>query len=119
MSSDTQSPHTVGIPAEFGANEWLVEEMYDQYSTDPASVDPAWVTYFQTNGAPGGDETAIAPAAAPAVTAPAAPVAVAPAPVPAPPVAPAPVAAPPKIGNTTPSERFRTVPYKTLGKGNK
>ena len=50
MSSDTQSP----IPAEFGANEWLVEEMYDQYVKDPASVDPAWATFFKANGAPNG-----------------------------------------------------------------
>ena len=36
--------------ADFGANEWLVEEMYEQYQRDPGSVDPAWVTYFQANG---------------------------------------------------------------------
>ncbi len=32
-----------------GANEWLVEEMYDQYRRDPQSVDPIWVKYFQTS----------------------------------------------------------------------
>ncbi len=36
--------------ADFGANEWLVEEMYDQYQRDPGSVDATWVKYFQTNG---------------------------------------------------------------------
>ena len=36
--------------ADFGANEWLVEEMYDQYQRDPGSVDPTWVKYFQSNG---------------------------------------------------------------------
>ncbi|WP_028642475.1 multifunctional oxoglutarate decarboxylase/oxoglutarate dehydrogenase thiamine pyrophosphate-binding subunit/dihydrolipoyllysine-residue succinyltransferase subunit [Nocardioides sp. URHA0020] len=36
--------------ADFGANEWLVEEMYDQYQRDPGSVDPTWATYFKTNG---------------------------------------------------------------------
>ncbi|MCB0894186.1 MAG: multifunctional oxoglutarate decarboxylase/oxoglutarate dehydrogenase thiamine pyrophosphate-binding subunit/dihydrolipoyllysine-residue succinyltransferase subunit, partial [Nocardioidaceae bacterium] len=36
--------------ADFGANEWLVEEMYDQYQRDPGSVDPTWVKYFQANG---------------------------------------------------------------------
>ena len=35
---------------DFGANEWLVEEMYDQYQRDPDSVDPTWVKYFQQNG---------------------------------------------------------------------
>ncbi|MFM7030616.1 MAG: 2-oxo acid dehydrogenase subunit E2, partial [Micrococcales bacterium] len=28
---------------EFGANEWLVEEMYEQYKKDPGSVDASWV----------------------------------------------------------------------------
>lgn len=36
--------------ADFGANEWLVEEMYDQFKRDPDSVDPTWKKYFQTNG---------------------------------------------------------------------
>jgi len=34
---------------DFGANEWLVEEMYDQYQRDPGSVDPAWAAYFKAN----------------------------------------------------------------------
>jgi 2-oxoglutarate dehydrogenase E1 component len=34
----------------FGTNQWLVEEMYERYSKDPASVDPVWVDYF-ANGA--------------------------------------------------------------------
>ena len=38
--------------ADFGANEWLVEEMYDQYQRDPGSVDPTWARYFKTNGSP-------------------------------------------------------------------
>jgi 2-oxoglutarate dehydrogenase E1 component len=28
--------------AEFGANEWLVDEMYEKYVADPASVDRTW-----------------------------------------------------------------------------
>ena len=28
--------------ADFGANEWLVDEMYERYQRDPASVDKAW-----------------------------------------------------------------------------
>ena len=34
---------------DFGANDWLVDEMYEHYLTDPTSVDPAWVEYFKTN----------------------------------------------------------------------
>ena len=30
----------------FGANEWLVDEIYQQYLTDKASVDPAWWDFF-------------------------------------------------------------------------
>ncbi|MGB0099561.1 MAG: multifunctional oxoglutarate decarboxylase/oxoglutarate dehydrogenase thiamine pyrophosphate-binding subunit/dihydrolipoyllysine-residue succinyltransferase subunit, partial [Nocardioides sp.] len=40
--------------ADFGANEWLVEEMHDQFKRDPDSVDPSWKAYFQANGAPAG-----------------------------------------------------------------
>ena len=32
--------------AGFGANEWLVDEMYQQYLKDPASVDKAWWDFF-------------------------------------------------------------------------
>jgi 2-oxoglutarate decarboxylase len=36
----------------FGANDWLLEEMYEQYAADPDSVDATWVEYFKTHGAP-------------------------------------------------------------------
>jgi 2-oxoglutarate dehydrogenase E1 component len=98
---------------DFGANDWLVDEMYEHYLQDPSSVDPEWVEYFKTNK-PGSPASASAPtssankgvppvpkaqqkAAAPVAAAPVAPVAT-PAPVAAAPVAPvvtpAPVAAP-------------------------
>ncbi len=32
--------------AGFGPNEWLVEEMYQQYLADPTSVDAAWHEFF-------------------------------------------------------------------------
>ena len=32
---------------DFGTNEWLVDEMYERWQSDPASVDPAWNTFFQ------------------------------------------------------------------------
>jgi 2-oxoglutarate decarboxylase len=31
---------------DFGANEWLVEEMYERYLADPKSVDAAWHEFF-------------------------------------------------------------------------
>src|SRR3954466_8268158 len=32
--------------ADFGPNEWIVEEMYQRYLADPTSVDPAWHDFF-------------------------------------------------------------------------
>ncbi|MCP3800581.1 multifunctional oxoglutarate decarboxylase/oxoglutarate dehydrogenase thiamine pyrophosphate-binding subunit/dihydrolipoyllysine-residue succinyltransferase subunit [Allokutzneria sp. A3M-2-11 16] len=32
--------------SQFGPNEWLVEEMYEQFLNDPSSVDPAWHDFF-------------------------------------------------------------------------
>ena len=48
MPQSHQSPEQPS--ADFGANEWLVEEMFDQYTKDPGSVDATWVKYFQANG---------------------------------------------------------------------
>src|SRR5215207_4229466 len=38
--------------ADFGANDWLLQEMYEQYTADPESVDPSWAEFFQAHGAP-------------------------------------------------------------------
>ncbi len=35
--------------AAFGANEWLVDEMYEQYQRDPNSVDKVWWDFFKNN----------------------------------------------------------------------
>src|SRR5712692_1340680 len=32
--------------ADFGANEWLVDELYQKYLADPGSVDRAWWSFF-------------------------------------------------------------------------
>ncbi|MGB3443937.1 MAG: multifunctional oxoglutarate decarboxylase/oxoglutarate dehydrogenase thiamine pyrophosphate-binding subunit/dihydrolipoyllysine-residue succinyltransferase subunit [Actinophytocola sp.] len=32
--------------SQFGPNEWLVEEMYEQFLADPSSVDSAWHDFF-------------------------------------------------------------------------
>ncbi|MSY68251.1 MAG: multifunctional oxoglutarate decarboxylase/oxoglutarate dehydrogenase thiamine pyrophosphate-binding subunit/dihydrolipoyllysine-residue succinyltransferase subunit, partial [Actinobacteria bacterium] len=34
---------------DFGANDWLVEEMFERYQADPTSVPPEWITHFQNN----------------------------------------------------------------------
>src|ERR1700730_19003952 len=38
--TDTTRPDT------FGPNEWLVEEMFERYRADPASVGPSWQEFF-------------------------------------------------------------------------
>ena len=67
---------------EFGANEWLVAEMYDQFAKDPSSVDEAWWPVLESYRKTQGDDAA-APAqpdaAKPASPAAAAPAAAAPA----------------------------------------
>ncbi|GAB2706682.1 multifunctional oxoglutarate decarboxylase/oxoglutarate dehydrogenase thiamine pyrophosphate-binding subunit/dihydrolipoyllysine-residue succinyltransferase subunit [Kitasatospora kifunensis] len=93
-----QSPETPNSSASstgFGPNEWLVDEIYQQYLQDPNSVDRAWWDFF-ADYKPGTEVTPVTQAAtqagptpttvaAPAPAAPAAAVAA---------VAPAPVAAP-------------------------
>jgi 2-oxoglutarate dehydrogenase E1 component len=110
--SDPTSP-------DFGTNQWLVEEMYDRYKSDPSSLDPAWRQFFADGGTPS-NGTSPAPAtsaptepapaaatpaatAAPAAAAPAAPAPAAPAPA-APaakaptPATPAPAPTPTPVG---------------------
>ncbi|WP_368666551.1 hypothetical protein, partial [Kitasatospora sp. MBT63] len=89
----------------FGPNEWLVDEIYQQYLQDPNSVDRAWWDFFadykpgtevtsvtQAATPVGPTPTTVAAPAAPAAAAPAAPAPAVPAPAPVQP-APAPVAA--------------------------
>ena len=50
------SPSPSGQTTDFGANEWLVEVMREQYEADPDGIDPAWREYFDANGsAPTGE----------------------------------------------------------------
>ena len=99
---------TPGIPADFGANEWLVEEMYNQYSKNPSNVDAAWVAYFQKNGAPV-SPAPVSPAVPVAPAPAAAAVSVAPAPVAPAPAAPA-AAAPTTSLNAVGGPIARDVP---------
>ncbi|WP_081654943.1 multifunctional oxoglutarate decarboxylase/oxoglutarate dehydrogenase thiamine pyrophosphate-binding subunit/dihydrolipoyllysine-residue succinyltransferase subunit [Amycolatopsis orientalis] len=44
--------------SQFGANEWLVEEMYERFLADPQSVDAAWHDFFADyKPTPGGNGT--------------------------------------------------------------
>src|SRR5579875_1791791 len=80
--------------ADFGANEWLVEELYQRYLADPGSVDRAWWSFFADyQPAQGARAAAAAPSqgqAAPPSRAQAAP----PSPAPPSPPAPAPLSPP-------------------------
>jgi len=56
----SSGPQSESPSTDFGANEWLVDEMYEQYQQDPDSVAPEWKKYFQANGsaAPNGNPEA-------------------------------------------------------------
>jgi 2-oxoglutarate decarboxylase len=43
----SQKAEPDSIRSEFGANEWLVDELYGQYLQDKNSVDPAWWEFFE------------------------------------------------------------------------
>ncbi|MFC9243562.1 multifunctional oxoglutarate decarboxylase/oxoglutarate dehydrogenase thiamine pyrophosphate-binding subunit/dihydrolipoyllysine-residue succinyltransferase subunit [Streptomyces sp. NPDC057136] len=97
--STDQSEQGKNPAAAFGPNEWLVDEIYQQYLQDPSSVDRAWWDFF-ADYKPGTSGTAEKPGAAAAGAA-VTPAPAGPAPtqtttaVPAAPVkAPAPAAAP-------------------------
>lgn len=113
ISTDQASPGS-NPAAAFGPNEWLVDEIYQQYLQDPNSVDRAWWDFFAdykpgTSGTadkpvPGAAAAGAAVPTAPAVTAPTATDHTAPAapaqpaaqaPAPAAPAAPAPAPAAP------------------------
>ena len=42
-----RSEQTTPAPGGFGPNEWLVEELYQQYLADKDSVDRAWWDFFK------------------------------------------------------------------------
>src|SRR5688500_19917863 len=104
VNSSRPSSTSPSSVAGFGTNEWLVEEMYQQYVAAPSSVDQAWHEFFadyrpgsplggaaQESAPSNGQQAAPAKAAAPA---PAPAPAAAPAPQPKAPAAPAPAPAP-------------------------
>ncbi|MEU8290340.1 multifunctional oxoglutarate decarboxylase/oxoglutarate dehydrogenase thiamine pyrophosphate-binding subunit/dihydrolipoyllysine-residue succinyltransferase subunit [Streptomyces pseudogriseolus] len=95
--------------AAFGANEWLVDEIYQQYLQDPNSVDRAWWDFFAdykpgapATSAPAGDAAA---GAAVTPTAPSRPAAPAQAPAPAAKPAAAPAAKAPAQAPAQPAKQ--------------
>ncbi|MFK4183675.1 multifunctional oxoglutarate decarboxylase/oxoglutarate dehydrogenase thiamine pyrophosphate-binding subunit/dihydrolipoyllysine-residue succinyltransferase subunit [Streptomyces sparsogenes] len=64
VSTDQQDGQGSNPAAAFGPNEWLVDEIYQQYLQDPNSVDRAWWDFF-ADYKPGQDTgSAVAEAAA-------------------------------------------------------
>src|SRR6202795_3663286 len=66
-------PDPAAGQADFGANEWLVEELYQRYLADPGSVDRAWWSFFadyKPVRATDGVTAAVAAPVAPETTAP-------------------------------------------------
>ncbi|MGV4929098.1 multifunctional oxoglutarate decarboxylase/oxoglutarate dehydrogenase thiamine pyrophosphate-binding subunit/dihydrolipoyllysine-residue succinyltransferase subunit [Streptomyces sp. BHT-5-2] len=117
-----QSPNSASVSTEqgeqgknpaaaFGPNEWLVDEIYQQYLQDPNSVDRAWWDFF-ADYKPGGATAPAKPAeAASPAPAPSAP---APAAAPKPPAAPAAQpAAPAKPAAAAPAKPAAAAPAKT------
>ena len=52
VSQHSHSSESLTDPhSDFGANEWLVDEMYDQYLKDKNSVDASWQRYFAAHPA--------------------------------------------------------------------
>src|SRR6478736_2956186 len=87
--------------ADFGANEWLVEELYQRYLADPGSVDRAWWSFFadyQPTLPNGTGPQSQAPAPAPAPAPPAQQAAAA---APARPAPPSPAPPPPAVSEGT------------------
>jgi multifunctional 2-oxoglutarate metabolism enzyme len=94
-----EAAEVVEAGADFGPNQWLVDELYQRYQADPSSVDRAWWNFF-ADYHPSPEQAAASPPAAngtpaPAAAAPAAPTApVAPVAPRLAPLAPAPAPAP-------------------------
>ncbi|WP_019182228.1 multifunctional oxoglutarate decarboxylase/oxoglutarate dehydrogenase thiamine pyrophosphate-binding subunit/dihydrolipoyllysine-residue succinyltransferase subunit [Microbacterium yannicii] len=99
----------VSNEGEFGANEWLVDELYEQFKIDRNSVDKAWwpvlEAYHPVDGA-----AATAPAGDQAATPPTAPATEAAKPSAAPAAEPRPVTAPIPVIGSQPVARTTTRP---------
>ncbi len=108
MATDSMRDVPAGA---FGANVWLVEEMYEAYLSDPDSVSESWREFFadykSSRLAPAPSNGSAAPAGAPA---PLPPSTAAPPPAPSPPApGPAAAAARPAPGGPERAEPLRGV----------
>ena len=66
MSTDSPERESPGSRVEaFGPNEWLVDEIYEQFLSDRNSVDHAWWDFFEDYAPPGPSNSS--PATAPTV----------------------------------------------------
>ena len=74
MVTDDGSTNSARRQADFGPNEWLVDEIYQQFVTDKLSVDPAWWEFFE-GYSPSDQSPLKAPVTNPVATPAAAPVA--------------------------------------------
>lgn len=45
-TTESESADGQGADPAFGPNEWLVDELFEQYQRDKSSVDPAWWDFF-------------------------------------------------------------------------
>src|ERR1700749_1039460 len=88
-------------PADFGANEWLVEELYQRYLADPGSVDRAWWSFFADYQPTLPNGTGPQPVIGRQSAAPAAP---------APPPAPPPAPSRPPAAPAPPAQQARPAP---------
>ncbi|OLE29317.1 MAG: alpha-ketoglutarate decarboxylase [Actinobacteria bacterium 13_1_20CM_3_71_11] len=105
--------------ADFGPNEWIVEDMYQRYVADPTSVDAAWHEFF-ADYRPATDTGPTAPPASPATAPPAAaPVTVPAAPTGTTPPNGGPAAAPPRPKEAPPAAPAKEVAARALPTGAK
>ena len=99
MTESDHSTTPINGTDQFGANDWLIDEMRERYLADPTSVGAAWLAFFQrTEGSDASAAATPSPAPTASIAAPvvAAPAAAAPVAAPAPaPVSPAPAVAAP------------------------
>jgi 2-oxoglutarate decarboxylase len=72
VSTSSQDNPSRDLAAAFGPNEWLVDEIYQQYLQDPSSVDKAWWDFFADYSAPEANSSAAELSGAAAATEPAA-----------------------------------------------
>jgi len=75
VSSNAESESISAVSAIFGANEWLVDELYEQFLADKNAVDPAWWEFFEsyTPGETSPDTSSLSSPDAAATSKPAAP----------------------------------------------